>query len=388
MPDHFFQWRVAAGALALAAAATAAGCADRGGGGDTPEPVRFGVIVSVTGAAAPYGNDNVKGLRLAQEYVNQRGGVGGRPVELVIEDDAGEPAQAVALARRFAGDPRVSGILGPTRTGTAVAAARVLPSLKVPMMAVGATGDWRSAAGEFNEWTFRSTRVDTYLIRPLLETARDSLGVRTVAILSTADDDWARSTLPVYRQTLRELGMRLVAEESQMTGDADRSAQLTRIRAAAPDALVINTLASDAPTIADQARRMGIGARFLGTAGFTTPQTWALAGPGVLEGTLVADNYHAASTRPIVVEFVRRYRARYRADPPPYAAYAFDGLLLMAEAAGRAQDPADRRQVRDALGAIRDFEAVLGRVTYPGRGDAMKPAVILQIRGNGYRQVR
>lgn len=375
-------------AAMLAAAAPLAGC---GSGGDDGEggaaPVRFGVVLSTTGAAAPYGIDNLRGLQVAQEYLNEQGGIHGRPVELLVHDDAGEPAQAVALARRFAGDPRVTGIVGPTRTGTAVAVARVLPSLRIPMMAVGATGDWRAAAGEFNEWTFRSTRVDTYLIPPLLRTARDSLGVRTVAIISTGDDDWSRSTLTVYRQTLRELGMRLVAEETQMTGDADRSAQLTRIRAAAPDALVINTLSTDAPSIADQARRLGIRARFLGTAGFTTAQTWRLAGPGVLDGTLVADNYDPDSPRPIVREFIRRYGARFGDDPPPYAAYAFDGLLLMAEAARRAPDPADRRAVRDALGAIRDFEAVLGRVSYPGRGDAEKKALVRQIQGGGFRPV-
>ncbi|HEY0016926.1 MAG TPA: ABC transporter substrate-binding protein [Longimicrobium sp.] len=386
MRDNIFGLPRLAAAI-LAAAAALARCGGGEGEKGAAAPVRFGVVLSTTGAAAPYGIDNLRGLQVAQEYLNEQGGIHGRPVELVVHDDAGEPAQAVALARRFAGDRRVTGIVGPTRTGTAVAVARVLPSLRIPMMSVGATGDWRAAAGEFNEWTFRSTRVDTYLIPPLLRTARDSLGVRTVAIVSTGDDDWSRSTLAVYRQTLRELGMRLVAEETQMTGDADRSAQLTRIRAAAPDALVINTLASDAPTIADQARRMGIRARFLGTAGFTTPQTWKLAGPGVLDGTLVADNYDPGSARPIVGEFIRRYRARFQADPPPYAAYAFDGLLLMAEAARRAPDPADRRAVRDALGTIRDFEAVLGRVSYRGRGDADKPAVVRQIQGSGVRQV-
>ncbi|HEX2077262.1 MAG TPA: ABC transporter substrate-binding protein [Longimicrobium sp.] len=385
MGETFRPWRRVL--PLLLAGVLAAGCSERGGGGGA-EPVRFGAILSTTGAAAPYGQDNLRGLQVAQAYVNERGGINGRPVELIVHDDAGEAAQAVALAQRFAADRRVTGILGPTRTGTAVAVARVLPSLQIPMMSVGSTGDWRTAAGEFNPWTFRSTRVDTYLVRPLLQTARDRLGVRSAAILSTADDDWARSTLPAYRQALRELGIRLVAEESQMTGDTDRSAQLTRIRAAAPDALIVNTLASDAPTIADQARRMGIRARFLGTAGFTTPQTWTLAAPGTLNGTLVADNYHAASMRPMVVEFIRRYRARFGSDPPPYAAYAFDGLLLMAEAARRAPDPADRRAVRDALGGITDFEAVLGRVSYRGSGDAEKPPVILQIQGNGYVQVR
>jgi branched-chain amino acid transport system substrate-binding protein len=325
---------------------------------------------------------------LAQKALNDSGGINGKKIVLDIQDDAGDPAQAVALAKRFASDPAVVAILGPTRTGATVAVAKILPELKIPMMSVGATGDWQSAAGDFNPWTFRSTRVDTYLVGPLLTFAKDSLHVKKLAIIYTTDDDWSVSVLKVYKHIADSLGLTIVATEGQRTGDTDRNAQLTKIKAAAPDALIINTLATDAPTIAAQARRLGISAKLLGTAGFTNPQTWNLAGPGTLDGTTVADNYFAASDRRVVKDFISSYRSQFNAAAPPYAAYAYDGLMLVAEACRKAKACDNRGELRQQLGSIKNFDGVLGSLSYNGSGDAMKRPVILQIAGDNFRLVQ
>jgi branched-chain amino acid transport system substrate-binding protein len=351
--------------------------------------VRFGAILSLSGAAAPYGVDNRKGLELAKEDLNKKGGIDGRQVDLDIQDSAGDPAQALTLARRFAGDRNIVAIIGPTRTGEAVAVAKILPEIKMPMMSVGSTGDWKTAAGQdFNDWTFRSTRVDTFLIEPLLRTARDRFGVRRVAAIFTANDDSSVSVLRVYESVIRNLGMQLIDKESQMNGDTDRSAQLTKIKDTNPDGLIVQTLSSDAPTIADQARRLGIRARFIGTSGFTNPSTWKLAGPGVLDGTLVAENFHAESPRPIVQNFVREFRQRYGAEPAPYSAYAYDGLMILAEAVRKSGIPNDRTALRASIGSISHFDGVLSDLTYHGKGDADKTPVILEISGSNYKLVQ
>jgi branched-chain amino acid transport system substrate-binding protein len=349
--------------------------------------VHFGAILSLTGAAAPYGQDNLHGLQIAQEVLNERGGINGKKIDVDVQDSTGDPAQAVTLAQRFASDQRVLAILGPTRTGETVAVAKLLPNLRITMMSVGSTGDWKTAGGDFNDWTFRSTRVDTYLIEPLLRAARDRFGIKKVAIIFTANDDYARSVEPMYESVSQALGIEVVAKESQMTGDTDRSAQLTKIKAANPDGLIINTLASDAPTIAAQARKLGISARFLGTAGFTNPSTWQNAGAGILDGTVVAENFFSGSSKPSVREFVERYKKKFGSDPPPYAAYAYDGLMLLAEAAKKASDPSNRELVRQAIGTISGYEGVLGTLTYHGKGDADKTPIILQIQQGKYIQL-
>jgi branched-chain amino acid transport system substrate-binding protein len=353
----------------------------------TDNAVHFGAILSLTGAAAPYGQDNLRGLQLAEEVLNERGGIRGKKVVVDIQDSAGDPAQAVTLAQRFASDQNMLGILGPTRTGETLAVAKLLPNIQISMMSVGSTGDWNAAGGEFNDWTFRSTRVDTYLIEPLLKAARDRFEVKKVAIIYTANDDYAKSVEPIYEKIAQDLGIEVVAKESQMTGDTDRSAQLTNIKGAHPDGLIINTLASDAPTIAAQARKLGITSRFLGTAGFTNPSTWQNAGPGVLDGTIVAENFFPGSSKPAVQLFVERYKKKFGGDPPPYAAYAYDGLMLLATAVDKSGAQNNRRSVRDALGSISGYEGVLGTLTYRGKGDAEKTPIILQIQKGTYIQL-
>jgi branched-chain amino acid transport system substrate-binding protein len=350
---------------------------------------RFGVILSLSGPAAPYGLDNRKGVELAQEDLNRSGGIAGHRVELDIQDSAGDPAQALALARRFAADKRVIAIIGPTRTGEAVAVAKILPELKIPMVSVGSTGDWKSAAGEdFNQWTFRSTRVDTSLVEPLLKMARDRFGISKLSAIYTSNDDWSVSVMRVYEIAIKDLGLQLAAKESQMNGDTDRSAQLTKIKSTNPDGLIVNTLSSDAPTIADQARRLGIRARFIGTAGFTNPSTWKLAGPGVLDGTLVAENFYADSPRPIVKIFVREFREKFGIDPAPYSAYAYDGMMILAQAVRKTGTPSDRGALRASIASTSHFDGVLGDLTYHGKGDADKVPVILEISGSQYKLVQ
>jgi branched-chain amino acid transport system substrate-binding protein len=345
---------------------------------------RFGVVLSLTGPAAPYGQDNLKGLQLAQDSLRAEG----YPVDLDVQDSAGDPAQAVALARRFSADSSILAILGPTRTGEAVAVSKILPELKIVMISVGSTGDWTGAAGQdFNQWTFRSTRVDTDLVRPLLTVARDKFGVKRVAAIYTANDDYSVSVMRLYEVALAELGMDLTAKESQMNGDTDRSVQLTKIKNTNPDALIVNTLSSDAPTIADQARRLGVRARFVGTAGFTNPATWKLAEPGTLDGTLIAENYYPNSPRAVVKAFTQQYKARFGNEAPPYAAYAYDGLKILASATRNAKSN-DRSMVRDRVGHVSHFDGLLGDLTYRGKGDAKKVPVILQIRGSEYSLVQ
>ena len=122
----------------------------------------------------------------------------------------------------------------------------------------------------------------------------------------------------------------------------------------------------------------------MGTAGFTNPSTWKLAGPGVLDGTILADNFYPDSPKRAVHEFVDRYRQRFGGDPPAYAAYAYDGIMLLANACSAVADPCDRKAIRDALATTHNYEGVLGTLTYNGSGDAIKTPIILEIRNGKY----
>ncbi len=341
----------------------------------------------MTGPAAAYGIDGEKGIELARAHLASGDHINGNSIQFEIEDSGGDPATAVMLARRFADDSRVVAILGPTRTSEAVAVSRVLQDKKIPVISVGSTGDWQSAAGTgFGPWMFRSTRVDSTIVRPLLAYLQRG-GANSLGILYSSDDSWSDSITQVYRKVAPEIGMKITFDESIPTGDPNRTPQLLKLKLAHPDAVIINLLAEDAPAAVSQAREMGITSRFAGTAGFTNQSTWSLAKPGSLDGVIVGDNFYSGSPRPPVLEFVKTYQDRYHTSPPPYAAYAYDGARILVDAIERCGGCSNRDEIRRLIGSTTNFEGVLGVLTYHGSGDAEKTPVLMRIAGDKYEIV-
>ncbi len=356
---------------------------------DSQDTINIGAIVSETGPAAAYGIDNRLGLETAVSVINGSGGINGKMINLQIEDSGSDAATAVALLKRFASDKSILAILGPTRTGSTVSCAALLDELKIPLISVGSTGDWFSASkGEYNDWTFRSTRVDSDNIPYLIKALKEKYGVNKTAIIYMSDDDWSVSVLEVYRRSLDEHDMEIIAVESHTSNTTDYRPILTKIKSMEPELLIINSLSAYAPLIASSAREIGISAQFAGTAGFTNKSTFSTARFNALEGVLLTENYFSKSDRPAVLTFISAFQAINGQDlvPPPYSAYAYDGCMILADAIGRAEEMT-REAIRRAIASTTDFEGVLGNLTYTGSGDSKKIPVLLEIREGEYIQI-
>ncbi len=344
--------------------------------------IRIGAPLTLSGPVQPYGEDNRRGLELAAEEINARGGINGRRLDMQYVDDAGDGSLAVSKVRGFAADTAVLAIVGGTRTNVAQEIAKLTPASRIAFVSVGSTGVWQ---GEFPEGVYRSTRTDKSLVRPLLSFARDSLKAKRVAIVSASDDAWSASLTPVYSSESADLGMEIVASVSENKGELDASAKLQRVVASRPDVVVINLPATLALPIANRLSKLGLSqVPFLGTAAFSTPATWKLSDSTVLDRVVLAEQYYPASPRAATVAFVKAYRAKYGEDAPPYAAYAYDGLQLLAAACGRLP-VCTRETLMAEMGRSTDLDGVLGKLTYRGPGDAVKPIYLLRIRGGSYQ---
>lgn len=347
-----------------------------------PPKIRIGAPLTLSGPVKPYGEDNRRGLELAAAEINSRGGINGRQLDMQFVDDAGEGTLAVNQVRGFAADSTVLAIVGGTRTNVAQEIAKLTPASKIAFVSVGSTGVWQ---GEFPEGVYRSTRTDKSLVRPLLSFARDSLKAKRIAIVSASDDAWSASLTPIYTSESADLGMSLVAAVSENKGELDASAKLQRVVASRPDVVVINLPATLALPIANRLSKLGLAnVLFLGTAAFSTPATWKLSDSTVLDRVVLAEQYFPASPRAATVAFAKAYRAKYGEDAPPYAAYAYDGLQLLAAACGRLPS-CTRETLMAEIGRTTDFNGVLGQLTYRGPGDAVKPIYVLRIRSGSYR---
>lgn len=345
------------------------------------KPFKIGIALVLEGTAAEYGQSNLRGIQIALDHIHQAGGVGGRRIELVVQDTHGEPSQAVAVLQRLAADPEVLAVIGPVRSPELLAMSPVADQLKIVVMSPGSVVLW---PGPFNPWTFRSTMPDYVGVPPLVREVKRQYQVERAAMLYAIDDDWSVGSMKQFEAAARANQINLVAVEGFRTNDTDFSAQLTKIRPRNPQVMFLPVLARDAALIMQQARRLGIGARFVGLSAFNDPQIIQLARQES-EGAVFATPFDPNENRALVQRFVRDYRSRYGTDVPLYAAYGYDAMSVIADALRRAGPNPTRDSLRQALSVTKGFEGVTGVFGYEGSGDAIKDVVVFQqIRSGHY----
>jgi branched-chain amino acid transport system substrate-binding protein len=233
------------------------------------------------------------------------------------------------------------------------------------------------------DYVFRVCFIDPSQGRALASFARRTLSAATVAFLVDVKSDYSVGLADAIRREFESSGGRVVADQKYAEGDSDFSAQLTSIRAAAPDVLFVPGYYTDAGLIARQAKSLGLTATIVGADGFDSPKLVEIGGPAV-EGAYFSNHYTPDDPSPAVRNFVAAYRKAHGGDPDSIAALSYDAARLIADAMRRAGSTEGKR-VRDALASTRDFPGVTGRITFDAERNPVKPIVILKVEGGRFR---
>ncbi len=339
-------------------------------------PVRatIGVISIVTGQGAAYGEAITNGFKQARDEINARGEVA---IDLVIEDSSGKQEQALAAAQKLINSNNVVAILGPTLSTEMKVAGPEANASGVPIMGTSTT-----AAGitQIGKYVFRNSLPESLAIPASVGKAVKKYGIRKVALLYGNDDVFTKSGFDTMKETAEKLRLQILTIETFQKGQADYKAQLTKIKAAKPDAIFCSALYNEGAVILSQARKMGITVPFVGGNGFNSPQVIEIA-KGAAEGLIVATPWFAEKKDPKVKAFVASYKKRYGKGPDQFAAQAYDALYIMAEAL-RTAGVADRNKLRDALAGVRNFNGVLGKFSFSAERDVvMEPNVLIVKNG-------
>jgi branched-chain amino acid transport system substrate-binding protein len=173
-------------------------------------------------------------------------------------------------------------------------------------------------------------------------------------------------------------GGTIVSEQSYSSGDKDFKAQLTSIKGANPEAIVVSGYYTETGLIASQARQLGITVPLLGGDGWDSPSLLEVGGQA-LEGCFFSNHFSVQDPSPVIQDFVKKYQARYNAVPDAMAALGYDSAKILADAIQRAGST-ENTKLRDAIAATKDFQAVTGKITLDAQRNANKPAVILTIK--------
>ncbi len=361
-----------------AAAATLLGALSCGKGGGGNEIV-IGEYGSLTGTTATFGQSTDNGIKMAFDEINTAGGVLGKKLKVLVEDDQSKPEEATTAVTKLINQNHVVAMLGEVSSSRSLAAAPVCQANAVPMVSPSSTNPRVTQIGDY---IFRVCFIDPFQGAVMAKFAANTLKVKKVAILVDVRNDYSVGLQTFFRENFRQLGGQIVAEQSYSEGDSDFHAQLTQIKAVNPEAIYVPGYYTEVGTIARQARELGLTVPLLGGDGWDSPKLWEIGGTA-LNGCYLSNHYSVDDPSPLVQKFVGDYKTRYKAAPDALAALGYDAAKILADAMSRAGS-AEGAKVRDALAATKDFAGVTGKITINKDRNAIKPAVVLKVENGKF----
>lgn len=380
---------IAATAIAALALGTLAGCGSKqttggnggGGGNNAGDAIKVGIDFELTGGVAAFGNSALEGVKLAAKEINDAGGVIGKKIELVVQDNASKPEEAARVAQKLISD-KVSAIIGATISTDTLAVVPVAMEKKIPLISSSATNpkvtvDERT--GKVNEWVFRACFIDPFQGKVMADFATKELKAKTAVIYTDNSSDYSKGLQKFFKETFTKNGGQIVGEESYQQKDTDFKAVLTRIKEKNPDVIYVPGYYEEVGKIIKQARELGIKAPFMGGDGWDAPQLVEIAGKDALNNTYISNHYAPDDKSPEVQAFVAAFKKEYNKVPDAMAVLGYDAMKMLADAIKRAGS-AEPAKIKDALKATKDFKAATGTITLNENHDPVKSAVVLEYK--------
>ncbi len=311
--------------------------------------IKLGVAEALTGPAGKYGTAIRNGFTLAADEINAKGGVNGNKLVLVVEDEQGKKEEAINVFKKLIFQDKVLAVFGPTLSNSAFAADPIANAAKVVVFGTSNTADGITAMGPY---TFRNSVMESDVLPVTTRVAVKHFGLKKVAVIYGNDDAFTKAGYDAFKVALADQKIPVTTTETYAKGDVDFKAQLTKIKATNPDAIVCSCLAEEAGNIILQTRSLGMKQPFIGGNGFNSPKLFDIA-KDAADDTIMGSPWSAENTAPANKAFIAAYQAKFKGDPDQFAAQAYDAMHIMAEAlkgvklSGNLEK--DREAVRTAL---------------------------------------
>ena len=333
------------------------------------DTIKIGAFFDLSGPAAFIGTPTKLVADMVVDKINSEGGVNGKKIELVIGDTEGDPAKAVNIAKKFIYKDKVAAIIGPTRTGTGMAVKKIVHDGKIPaFMTVGGDpiimgGD---KLGPF-DWVFKSPQRSSVAVKRLFTYMKEK-GLTKIALL-TAADSFGKDGAGWLIKLAPEFGIGVVAEESFGPKDTDMTTQLTNVKNANPQAIVVWTIGPAGAIVSKNKAQLGIDLPLFQCHGLPDPKYIELAG-AASEGDrmpstklMVADELPDSDVqKPVIKEFIHLYTDKYHYDKQfpinTHSGYAWDAIMIVAGAMKKAGT--EPEALRSAIEATKGYVGVSG----------------------------
>jgi branched-chain amino acid transport system substrate-binding protein len=336
-----------------------------GGPAQAADPIKLGAFFDLTGAGSAIGTPTKLVAEMVVKKINGEGGINGRPLELVIADDEGDPTKAAIIAKKFIESDKVIAIIGPTRTDTGMAAKPIIEQMKVPtFMCVG--GDPVVTVAPFR-WTFKSPQRTSVAVKKTYAYMKKK-GIQKIAIITSADGfgrdgkNWLEKLAPEY-------GLKIIAGESFQATDNDMTTQLIKIKAASPEAIICWTIGKAGAIVSKNVKQLAIQTPLFQCHGLPDPIYIKLAGEASEGNIMPSTKLMVASQLPdsdpqkkVILDFIRLYTDVYHYDRQfpinTHSGYAWDAIYITANAIKKAGT--NNEKLREAIEKTKGYVGVSG----------------------------
>ena len=371
--------------LGTVLAGLAAGC----GGEKKADTIKVGANLEMTGGSASYGISSKNAIELAFKEINEKGGINGKQLELVVADNKSEAAEATNAMQKLVSQDNVVAVIGPNLSSSVIAASAINNSAKVLDIAPMATNPYVTvdqASGKTKDFNYRTCFIDPFQGTVMAKFATAELGVGNAAVLIDNSSDYAKGLAQFFKENFVKEGGTVTAEESYLQKDTDFKATLTKIKATNPDFLYVPGYYQEVGLIVKQARELGMNMPIAGGDGWDSAKMPEIAGAAALNNTYFSSLYSPEDSSDINKNFVAAYEKAYGQKPDVFAALSYDSALLVAEAIKNAgsTEPA---KISEAMAKINGFSGVSGSVTFDDKHNPVKSAVILEYK-NGAQSLK
>ena len=356
-----------AAALAVALVGCSAGTSGTGTTGATSaEPIKIGAIVSLTGTYAGLGDPEKKTIEMEVKRINEAGGINGRPVEVIFEDDGTDEAKAVAAASKLIEQDNVVAIIGATGTGQSMAVRSEIDRAGIPQVSMAGGS---AITAKLDPLVFQTPWSNTLVVPFTMEYLKKQ-GITKIGLI-TDTGGFGKDGKAVVTAEAPKFGIEIVSDQTFNPGDADMTAQLTNIKNSGAQAVVMWTSGKEAATVVKNAKQLGLTIPVYGSHGNARQEFIDGAGDAA-EGfrfaagkILLPESYGKDSAEyKTATEFVDRYTAEYGAAPSTFAGHAYDALYLIVEAARAAGDDLTPETLRAQLEKTKAFSGIGGSFTF------------------------
>ncbi|VVD89825.1 ABC transporter substrate-binding protein [Pandoraea pneumonica] len=354
--------------------------------------LKIGVAEALSGGAAQYGAAIKNGFQLAADEINAAGGVNGNKLVLQVEDEQGKKEEAINVFKKLIFQDKVLMVFGPTLSNSAQAADPIAQQGKTVAFGTSNTADGITSIGDY---VFRNSVTEADVLPETIKVAAKHAGIKKVAVLYGNDDVFTKSGYDNFKKALEDLKIPVTTTETFAKGDVDFKAQLTKIKASNPDAIVLSALIAEGAPIMVQARQLGINVPFIGGNGMNSVKVFDLA-KGSSDGLWVGSPWSIENNTSANTKFIAAYKAKYSVSPDQFAAQAYDAMYIAAGALKNVKISgnleADRKALRDALPSVTHdgatgafaFRQAMGKNGKPAGYDAKQAPIVSVTKGGKY----